>query len=275
MNHHTSLAAVGMMAALTAAPFALAQDEAADKPTAQQIVGRAMGAMASEETFSTLMSLSHSTTMPAEFGMGAVAVQTIFPLHFRVDAETPEGEAMLCSNGEHTWSIEPGGTGYDIDDPEVPVIAIMFSPYVQFGTTMIHMMEELEYHRDSEFGGATCHEVEIDGKHKHPISRLFFNAETGLPAGMRVTGPDGEDAEIIFKEFADAGGVQMVTTATMSFGPEMVVDVKFGDFVWNKVEESAFAMPAEVKKELDEDHAHDDDAHDHDDDGDGHSHDDD
>ena len=118
MNHRISLATAGIVAALITAPPALAQEvEVADGPTAQELVGRAIEAMGGQEKFNTLVSLSHTTQAPEEMGMGEIKVQAIFPMHFRVDAETSlRVTAMLCTNGEHSWSIEPGGTEYDIDD---------------------------------------------------------------------------------------------------------------------------------------------------------------
>ncbi len=236
------------------ASVARAQDGQTGEPTAMDLVVKAIEAMGGMEALEEKQSISHRTKMTFPAAMGGqsfeATVQLFFPLHMRADVKVPDlGEAIICSNGEHIWTQDPGMDDYQVDEPDAAGLSIVLTPYVQFGVTMMNHADLLTYVGMTEFGDARCQKVDVaQGKGAH-VKELFFNAKTGLPAGLLFEGPDGEDTQLFFAKWEDVDGIKMVTEASFPL-MDNSVSLTFDDFTWNKVTEDVFAMPDAVKKTI-------------------------
>ena len=256
-------------AAALIAPIAMAQD-AKPKVTAQKLVGKAVEAMGGE-ALQDKLTLTHSTNMnmgPQSFD---ATIQMRFPLDVRAEVTVPDmGEAEMCSDGEHLWTKDPGSDEYEVDSPDAAPFSVILTPYTRFGTMMLHNTQFLEYDGLTDFNDAKCHKVGIGEDKGGVIEALYFDAKTGLPSGLTLEGPDGSDANVLFREWGESDGVKMVTLATVAI-MGTPVEIKFDDFVWNTVKDEVFAMPEAVKKQIKAAGDKDDAKHTNDDDGVGHS----
>ncbi len=261
--HLRSLTACVVLA--VAAP-ALAQDNmspaqpASDLPEGSTLVERAIELIASEESRAAVASLALTGEMKFEGeDMGgdpeveSFDAKLLSPDKYHLTAHFTGGEtAIVAHDGEYGWETEPGDPTYNLmDDDE----SHMFALVVPHGWLLAI---------NDRFPTATTREeVEIEGvKHyrvglepsagEHGVD-LFINAESGQIAAVEMTDPDGVPVRLAISGWTETDGITLPSEARLQFGTGdmgMAMNLTYSKFTFNTVDESVFAMPEEVKRQL-------------------------
>jgi hypothetical protein len=194
--------------------------------------------------------------------MGAMTSQSFWAkpdkiLVRRKMPQMPGGEMVMGRNGAVGWMHNAMAGGYTlIEGPQLEQMLEQASMHIG----LFQMKEKskqkgmrTETVGTAEFDGRTCYEVRIlqtDESGAEQPGSAFFDAETGLPAGMAMEqqGPGGpQKATIVLREWTEVGGIKFFQQMDMT-SAQMKLGTKFTEIRVNEVDPSTFDVPQEVRE---------------------------
>jgi outer membrane lipoprotein-sorting protein len=224
---------------------------AAAAPTADELIDRAVEAMGGKaiEKIESYVAISEMT---AAMGTMTSEVMWAKPAHVLVTRTMPQlGEVEMGTNGTVGWTKNPMMGGYQLlegKDLDQITQQAMHMRVFRLRETMQEDFEAVKSTGKAEFQGRPCHELQMTSRLDGKQTAMYFDAETGLVHGMKVTedGPSGaQTMTIALKDWKPIGKVRFFRLVEMS-GGQMDLTMRYTRIEVNKVDRSRLAVPPKV-----------------------------
>jgi hypothetical protein len=266
MNQRLRLTSVAALVGLTAAFNVTAQtgtESAGDLPQASTLISNALGKVGSAENRAEIESLTMNGTikMSAMDESGGPEVESFvaklfLPDKYHLTASFTGGESAIAAhNGEVGWQSDPGDPSFDLMDESEAAMFSLIVPHMV-------LLNLEEFYPNQE----TKEVVEIDGAKHYRISasnadetdelQIFVNAETGQFSAIESADPNGFPVRLTITGWEEAVNLNLPAAAVLALGmgeEGPVMTLGYADIAANNVDESTFAVPDEVKRQLEED----------------------
>lgn len=223
---------------------------AADLPTAQQVIDKAVAAMGGDaiDRIASYHSISE-TTMP----QGTMTTETFWakPDRILLKRRIPQmGEMASGSNGTVAWSSVPVA-GYALLSEEQAAELPKQAMHVRVLQLRDRLKEDflMKGVRAVEFDGADCYGLEIVEKGEAADAdrgTMFFDAETGLVRGFTMTSR-GQESTLRMQDWKRVGDVRVFHRMTMD-DRGTPLTMTFTTIEFGSVDPAVFALPDEVEK---------------------------
>ena len=212
---------------------------------------KAVGGKEAVESIKTLHAVMSMDMMGMEITMDTKWSRAGGRLH---KMSMPMGEMLMGTDGKVKWKRDPMGyaliEGEEAKqfDSQVDMFGMVLEPHRK----MKENVKSIEVAAKESFEGVECYRLHIVDKDDEK-SNVFFEVESGLPRGLRHTvetemGP--MTSTILFKDWQPEAGVKFFRAIKITTDNEMMpeMEMKVTKVVANKIEDSEFALPDEVKK---------------------------
>ena len=220
-------------------------------PDGKAIVSKHLAAIGGREA----MEKHSSVHMTGTFSMSAMGIEG--PIHlYRAKPAMFVQQITLGAMGEVTQGFD-GTTAWAVNP--------MMGPTVMSGDQATQMKSQADFFSDypdfskyttvetvglEDFEGRKCYKVKLVKADGSGEAMQFFDAETGLAAGMTrsVENPQmGKvDVTVVMSDYKDQGGVKMPSKITQKT-PQGDVVLTFATVEWDNVDAKVFALPDAVK----------------------------
>ncbi len=250
---HTTLASLTCLA-LFAPAMAQETRPASDMPKAEEIfeaARKAMGGDALKEIDSMMVKgsmsiMGQSMTMTSYWARGKDEAAD------KVVVSQSGGGASggAGSDGETHWANEPMRGYRLITEEEWKAQGSMGGGHFMFVTDDRESESTFETIGVEEFGGKQCYKLKsTEGEVEQYV---YFDKEEGLPVGTQIEqeAMPGQTMtmSMTFDGWKAFGDVKFFTQMNLDMGGMMEATLNYDKIEVNKVEESIFELPAEVKK---------------------------
>ncbi len=239
------------LSALAVASLVPALASAQTLPDGKELLAKHVAAIGGREAMDKHTSLHMSGT----FSMAAMGIEG--PVHmYRAKPALFLQQITLGSFGEMTTGFD-GTTAWQVNP--------MAGASVMAGEQAAQMKQQADFFSDfpelakysaietvaaEDFEGRKCYKVRMVRTDGSGEAMQFFDAETGLAAGMvrSMENPQMGKIEItvVMSDYKDQGGVKMPSRITQRT-PQGDVVLTFSSYEWDKVDAKLFDLPDIVK----------------------------
>jgi hypothetical protein len=239
------------LSALAVASLIPALVSAQALPDGKELLAKHVAAMGGREAMEKHTSLH----MTGTFSMAAMGIEG--PVHmYRAKPALLLQQITLGSFGEMTTGFD-GTTAWSINP--------MAGASVLSGEQATQMKQQADWLSDfpdpakyatietvglEDFEGRKCYKVKLVRADDKSEATQFFDAETGLAAGMVRTMDNPQmgkiEITVVMSDYKDQGGVKMPGKITQRT-PQGDVVLTFTSYEWDKVEAKTFDLPDAVK----------------------------
>lgn len=239
------------LSALVVASLLPAVASAQALPDGKDLIAKHIAAMGGRDA----MDKHNSLHITGTFSMAAMGIDGALHMYRAKPAQYLQqitlgqfGEMTSGFDGTTAWSINPmsGASVMSGDQAEqVKQQADFFSDFpdlAKYSTIQTVSAEDFE--------GRKCYKVKLVRADGTGEAMQFFDAETGLAAGMMRTMENPQmgkiDITIVMSDYKDQGGVKLPGKITQKT-PQGDVTLTFTTYEWDNVDAKVFALPDAVK----------------------------
>ncbi len=171
-------------------------------------------------------------------------------------SETPFGNSEMGSDGTTAWTKLPDGSYVILEGDQASQLDSQASMHMGMidPKELKKNMETMEVTGREEFDGRMAYKVKFQPKASQGSGFMYFDVNNGMPLGMKQTEstPMGEQTTTMtLADWKTVEGVKFFHTMKVT-APGMPgggsADMKVTTLEVNKLDESAFALPAQVKE---------------------------
>lgn len=229
-------------------------DAAKNLPSAKDIFEKHVKAIGGKDTILKYSSKHIKAAISSPMMPGAEMQLEIFaakPNKMVYKVSTPQGDMTSGYDGKVAWANSPMIGGAQILEGEQAQSVIEQSDFYED-------IKEISKYKSAEtldlvdFEGKKCYKVRVV-KNNGMESNEFFDSESGLQIGATQERKDmGTPMEVttLFQDYKEFGGVKVPTKMVMRMmGMEQTITLSSVEY--DKVPDSTFDLPAEVKALLD------------------------
>jgi len=245
MNFRRTLSALALASLLPVVGSAQAL------PDGKALIAKHVAAIGGREALDKHTSLHQTGTfsMPAMGIEGPVHIYRAKPSLFLSQITLGSfGEMAQGYDGTTAWAIQPmQGAAVMTGDQ-----AAQFKQQADFFADFpdVAKYSSIETVGLEDFEGRKCYKVKLVKADGSGEAMQYFDAETGLSAGMvrSIENPQMGKIEItvVLSDYKDQGGLQM-PSKTIQKTPQGDVVLTFTGYEWDKVEPKVFELPDAVK----------------------------
>lgn len=225
-------------------------ERAADLPAADEVLARYVEAIGGKDRISEVESMTQKGTMEIRaVGVnGAFTLRSATPqrMHMAMEFEGM-GKIETGFDGKVGWRVDPNMGPVLLNETEIEQVKIEADP--QSPANMAKHYPKRKTVQRTEFEATDVYELEMETK-AGQVFTMYFGVENGLLLGQRGwqdTQMGRIEMSIVLSDYRDFDGWKMPTTMTMTQGGmPMVMHIE--DVTFNDVDESAFEIPAPIKR---------------------------